>query len=186
MKPPSPSTISSTVTSVFKPRLEFPKYNVTKSNFLGHHRVALQRMRALSQDVDLLVEVRDARAPLSTRNGLFSRVFSQNTPRVVLYSKRDLSPLTQAQVDAWHPERNGVLVDCNSMGDVRKVLRVAKALANRMDPPPPLGAKILVAGMPNVGKSTFLNNLRTAGTSISKSLSYLFIFFSPPSFANSL
>lgn len=76
----------------FKPRLEFPKYNVTLANFHGHHRVALQKMRSLAPQVDLVVEIRDARAPISTRNGLFARVMG-NIPRLVLYSKRDLSPL---------------------------------------------------------------------------------------------
>lgn len=161
MKPP-------TVPSVFIPRQTFPKYNITLANFQGHHRVALQRMRAMSREVDLIIEVRDARAPLSTRNGLFSRVFDVNTPRVVLYSKKDLSPLTQEQVNQWHPRSNGFLVNCGSKSDVRKVLKVAKGIANNMSPMPPLGVKLLVAGMPNVGKSTFLNNLRTIGTSISK------------------
>lgn len=174
MKPVT--TLGSTVASVFKPRLEFPKYNVTLANFLGHHRVALQRMRALAQQVDLVVEVRDSRAPLSTRNGLFSRVFNDNTPKVILYSKKDLGKLTQERVNMWHPKKNAILVDCNSMADVRKVLRVAKAIAKNMDPPPPLGVKMLVAGMPNVGKSTFLNNLRTAGTSVSK-YNYYYSFY---------
>lgn len=156
------------IPSAFVPRTTFPKYNITLANFQGHHRVALQRMRAMSRDVDLVIEVRDARAPLSTRNGLFSRVFDANTPRVILYSKKDLSPLTQDQVNKWHPKSNGLLVNCGSMADVRKVLNVAKGIANNMNPMPPLGIKLLVAGMPNVGKSTFLNNLRTAGTSISK------------------
>lgn len=35
-------------------------------------------------------------------------------------------------------------------------------------PAPPLGSHLLVTGMPNVGKSTFLNTLRTAGTSSKK------------------
>lgn len=157
--------MTSVASSIFVPRTVFPRYNITLANFQGHHRVALQRMRAMAGNVDLIIEVRDARAPLSTRNGLFTRVFNSNTPRVVLYSKKDLSPLTQKQVDEWHPQKNALLVNCGLMSDARKVLKVAKGIANSMVPPPPLGIKLLVAGMPNVGKSTFLNNLRTAGTS---------------------
>lgn len=163
--------------STFVPRSIFPNYKVPLVNFLGHHRVALQRMRALASEVDLLVEVRDARAPLSTRNGLFSRVFSESTPRIILYSKKDLSPLNQEIVNKWHPKGDAILTDCNSMSDVRKVLKVAKVLANRISPQPPLGSRILVAGMPNVGKSTFLNNLRTAGTAISKYTLCVFAIF---------
>lgn len=151
----------------FKPRLEFPKYNVTLANFHGHHRVALQKMRSLAPQVDLVIEVRDARAPISTRNGLFARVMGK-IPRLVLYSKKDLGTLKHDTIERWHPDGNGLLIDCNKYSDVRKVLRIAKELHNNITPSPPLGSHLLVTGMPNVGKSTFLNTLRTAGTSIKK------------------
>ncbi|KAF5099391.1 hypothetical protein D0Z00_001670 [Geotrichum galactomycetum] len=158
---------SAEITAAFKPRLDFPKYNVTLANFHGHHRVALQKMRSLAPQVNLVVEIRDSRAPISTRNGLFARVMG-DIPRLILYSKRDLSSLKQETIQKWHPDGNALSVDCNSYSDVRKVLRIAKSMHANVTPAPPLGSHLLVTGMPNVGKSTFLNTLRTAGTSIKK------------------
>jgi len=61
----------------------------------------LAGLRALAQtitDIDLIVETRDARIPLSSRNPYLEDVCA-NKQRLVLYNKRDLAGLTTVQQD---------------------------------------------------------------------------------------
>ncbi|KAA8916648.1 hypothetical protein TRICI_001274 [Trichomonascus ciferrii] len=146
----------------FVPRTVFPKYNIPLANFQGHHKVGLQRMYALAPQVDLVLELRDARAPLSTRNGLFDRVLG-NKQKVILYTKNDLSAINSKIFDTWHPQIPYRQIDCRSAKDAKSVLSMAKEIHDSMFPPPPLGIRLLITGMPNVGKSTFLNTLRKVG-----------------------
>jgi len=65
----------------------------------------LAGLRALAQtitDVDLIVETRDARIPLSSRNPYLEDVCA-NKRRLVLYNKRDLAGLTKVQEDVRNP-----------------------------------------------------------------------------------
>ncbi len=77
----------------FIPRSVFPNYRMTLADFKGHHLKALHSMYRMAPEVDLILEVRDARAPLSTRNLLFDKPFV-GKEKVILYSKGDLSLLT--------------------------------------------------------------------------------------------
>ncbi len=47
--------------------------------------------------VDLVVEVRDARAPMTSRNPLFEKAFIRH-PRLIIYNKRDVSGPVDSQV----------------------------------------------------------------------------------------
>jgi len=65
----------------------------------------LAGLRALAQtitDIDLIVETRDARIPLSSRNPYLEDVCA-NKRRLVLYNKRDLAGLTKVQQDVRKP-----------------------------------------------------------------------------------
>lgn len=148
--------------SKFIPRTVFPPYNVPLANFQGHHKVGLEKMYAVAPRVDLVLELRDARAPLSTRNGLFERILG-NKRKVILYTKNDLSPISPKVFDTWHPDIKYKQIDCRSTKDAKSVLSMAREIHNSMVPPPPLGIRLLITGMPNVGKSTFLNTLRKVG-----------------------
>lgn len=148
--------------SKFSPRTVFPRYTIPMANFQGHHRVGLQRMYALAPQVDMVVELRDARAPLSTRNGLFDRILGQKR-KIILYTKNDLSSINSDVFKTWHPETQYNQIDCRKDKDAKRVLDMAKDVYNSMTPKPPLGIRLLITGMPNVGKSTFLNTLRKVG-----------------------
>lgn len=147
----------------FIPRTSFPKHTVTLANFHGHHRKALEAMYKLAPQVDLVLELRDSRAPLTSMNGLFSRILGHK-PRIVIYTKLDQSPIDPSVFLKWHESHDKFLtVDCRNTMAAQAVLKAARNMYNEMIPPPPLGIRLLVAGMPNVGKSTFLNTLRRAG-----------------------
>jgi ribosome biogenesis GTPase A len=147
----------------FVPRTSFPKYNVPLANFHGHHRLALHAMYQTAVQVDLVLELRDARAPLSSINVLFDRILGHKK-KIILYTKNDLSSIDPELFAKWHPDQKFLNIDCRSSSSAKQVLNAAKQMHSEMTPKPPLGLRLLITGMPNAGKSTFLNSLRKVGT----------------------
>lgn len=77
--------------SEFIPRTEFPfSSNLIKSYFLGHHKAGLSKMKQMVSSVELIIECRDYRVPLSSRNPLFEETL-QGRERIIVYTKRDLA-----------------------------------------------------------------------------------------------
>ena len=78
------------MTSAFLPRTVFPALqNLPRSYYLGHHAKGLQQMKRTLASVDLIIECRDYRVPLTSRNPLFEETLA-GRPRVIVYTKRDL------------------------------------------------------------------------------------------------
>jgi hypothetical protein len=74
----------------FIPRAAFPALqNLPRSYYLGHHAKGLQQMKRMLAQVDLIIECRDYRVPLTSRNPLFEESLA-GKPRVIVYTKRDL------------------------------------------------------------------------------------------------
>ncbi|EER36023.1 conserved hypothetical protein [Candida tropicalis MYA-3404] len=150
----------------FVPRKVFPNYNIPLNNFKGHHQKALSKFGHLAPQLDMVIEVRDCRAPLATTNVLFDRVLV-GKKKLILYSKKDLSILKTRVLDKWHKSKNEdyMFIDCRSQKDGKRVISEIKKLYNSMEQPPPLGLRSMIIGMPNVGKSTLVNTLRQVGLS---------------------
>lgn len=150
----------------FVPRTEFqdPGHLVT-SYFLGHHRAALNRMAEAMNETDLVIECRDYRVPLCSRNPLFEEVL-QGKPRIIVYTKKDLGNAvldghTRDVMTRWHTPHPVHFVHANFKKDVMGVINTCRKYANDADKL--TGTRVLVVGMPNVGKSTLLNALRRWG-----------------------
>lgn len=150
--------------SFFVPRFSLPKYNVLLSEFKGHHRKALAHIERLAPQLDLVIEVRDGRAPVSTRNVLVDRALSKKQ-KLVLYSKRDLCKLDIDMFTRWHDQSGDkfMFIDPRAKRDTTLLIRYLQQIYYEMDPPPPLGLRCMITGMPNVGKSTLVNSLRAVG-----------------------
>ncbi|CAI5756028.1 unnamed protein product [Candida verbasci] len=148
----------------FIPRSIFPDYNISLSHFKGHQQKALVKLGHLMPQIDLLLEIRDSRAPISTINQLFNKI-SPNKQKLILYSKKDLSILNKSLLDKWHSFRNEqyMFVDCRSKNDSKRIIKTITNLYNSMESPPPLGLRLMIIGFPNVGKSTLVNTLRNVG-----------------------
>ncbi|NLV91224.1 MAG: ribosome biogenesis GTPase YlqF [Firmicutes bacterium] len=117
--------------------------------------------------VDVVVEVVDARIPYSSRNPDLPGLIGEKT-LVLAMTKIDLADprITQEWLDHWRREGQDVVALNLTSGQGARPLRallerIADGVANRMRQrgrqPRPL--RILVAGVPNVGKSSLINRL---------------------------
>ncbi|KAJ9148200.1 p-loop containing nucleoside triphosphate hydrolase protein [Coniochaeta hoffmannii] len=160
----------------FVPRDSFPvSQQIVRSYFLGHHHSTLERMRRTVSTVSLIIEVRDARIPLTSWNPLLESTLSAtNSPdrsRIIVYTKRDLIPddkATRAQVNLlsrFHGTSNhaSAVVFLGAGQDPKPVLDAVRRAARDQPSPSFAGTRALVVGMPNAGKSTLLNRLRARG-----------------------
>lgn len=146
----------------FKPRTVFPDYRIPLSTFKGHHQKALTRFGHLAPQVDVVLEVRDSRAPISTTNMLFDKVLARKQ-KIIVYSKNDLSVVKSALLKKWHGDEKFICVNGKNKLDADKVLKALEDFHKSLVPPPPLGLRAMIVGMPNVGKSTLVNTLRSVG-----------------------
>jgi len=82
--------------STFIPRAAFPTLDsLPRSYFLGHHRTGLESMKTRLSNVDIIIECRDYRIPLSSRNPLLAESLS-GRKRAYVYTKRDLGSNDEA------------------------------------------------------------------------------------------
>ncbi|KAL7275859.1 Mitochondrial GTPase 1 [Rhizina undulata] len=164
--PTSPPPTITTSSPKFQPRKEFSvPTSIIKSYFLGHHKQGLTKMKQLVSSVELIIECRDYRVPLSSRNPLFEETL-QGRERLVVYTKRDLAAETlglgtRKIIEKWHKPHKVMFSDCKDKKDVKKIINYARAAAKAADNL--TGSRMLIVGMPNVGKSSLLNALRRVG-----------------------
>lgn len=139
----------------------------TAINWYPGHMAKAKRM--LEEDlklIDVVVEIVDARAPLACRNPDFESLF-KNKIRVMLLNKSDLaSPAANKEWTAYFKARGVSVmeyVSINSSARKNAVSFIEKAgepvLKKYRDKGVSKTLRAMVAGIPNVGKSTFINKL---------------------------
>ena len=150
--------------ATFVPRTAFPaSANLPRSYFLGHHRAGLREMQKILSSIDLVIECRDYRIPISSRNALLESSLG-GKKRVIVYTKYDIpqkDPKRDDIMRRWHDPTPVFFSHNSNMGHVKTVLEAVKEQAGALDTL--TGARMMVVGMPNVGKSSILNALRRVG-----------------------
>ena len=131
--------------------------------FPGHMTSARKKAAETLANADVVVEVLDARLPQASSNPMIHelRHFRQR-PCLKLLNKADVADpvATKAWLEHFskQPGVTAVAISCKKAGDVAKIPSLAQKLApHRCDAVKPL--RLLIMGIPNVGKSTLMNAL---------------------------
>ena len=131
----------------------------------GHMTKAKRQMQEDLKLIDLIIELVDARVPLSSRNPDIDQL-GQNKSRLILLNKADLAD--ERQNEAWKEyfQKCGfhvVKVDSRNESGMKNIQNVIQeACKEKIERDRRRGIKnrpirAMVAGIPNVGKSTFIN-----------------------------
>lgn len=142
--------------------------------FPGHMTKTRRQIQETLKLIDAVAEIVDARVPASSRNPDLTDM-TENKPRLVLLNKCDMADpgATAAWVRAYADRGvKAIPVDCRSGAGLNAfVPAVKELLAERLRTLEAKGMagrtlRVMVAGIPNVGKSSFIN--RMAGSAKAK------------------
>ncbi|MDC1311692.1 ribosome biogenesis GTPase YlqF [Burkholderiales bacterium] len=132
--------------------------------FPGHMAQAKRNLSKALASVDVVVEVLDARMPAASMNPLFDELRQERQrPALKILNKADIADQTvTARWVEYFMDVNSLASALPIVGkskqDVRKIIEACQKLApHRVDAIKPL--RLMVSGVPNVGKSTILNGL---------------------------
>lgn len=131
--------------------------------FPGHMTSAKKKATETMERIDVVIEVLDARVPEAGSNPMIRemREFRQR-PCLKILNKADLADpaATKAWLDHFNSQKNvkAVALSCKKPGEAAKIPKLCLPLApHRGTVLKPL--RMMVMGIPNVGKSTFINAL---------------------------
>jgi ribosome biogenesis GTPase A len=131
--------------------------------FPGHMTSARKKAAETMALIDVVIEVCDARLPEASSNPMIRELrLHRQRPCLKLLNKADLADpvVTQAWLDHYNaqPGVKAVAISSKSPGEAARVPALCKGLApHRNDGIKPL--RMLIMGIPNVGKSTLMNAL---------------------------
>ena len=135
--------------------------------FPGHMTKTKRQIQANLKLVDAVAEIIDARIPVSSRNPDLNKLI-QNKPRVILLNKCDMANQTATKMWIDFYKKQGITaiaVDCKSGRGLNKFPqavnnvmseKIARLKSKGMKNPM---MRIMIVGIPNVGKSSFINRI---------------------------
>lgn len=133
----------------------------------GHMRKAERLVKENLKLVDVVVELLDARIPMSSANPILREIIG-GKPRVIVLNKADLADETATRAWVKHFAEQGVTavpVDAVKGRGVKELVQaIAKCAKPKTDKLVQHGAKAraarcMILGIPNVGKSSLINRL---------------------------
>ncbi|KAK8754571.1 hypothetical protein OTU49_016724 [Cherax quadricarinatus] len=139
--------------------------------FPGHMAKGMNQMQRKLKSVDCLIEVHDARIPISGRNPLFETKLGLSSlkPHILILNKMDLADLREKDSIVSYYKNQGVkdilFTNCKrpeSYGIRRIIPRVSSLVqkSERYHRSEEREYQMMVIGIPNVGKSSLINALR--------------------------
>ena len=133
----------------------------------GHMHKASKELKAILPQVDLIIEVLDARIPFSSQNPMLASIRGDK-PCLKVLNKSDLADPEQTAVWQNYLEREQSIKTLPVTNEQPEKIRQLPDLCHKMLPDRSEGKLLntLIMGIPNVGKSTLINIL--AGRTIAK------------------
>lgn len=135
--------------------------------FPGHMAKARREVAEKLKLVDFVIELVDARAPLSSQNPMLHDIL-QEKPKMIVLMKKDLADPDVTEKWIQHFKQRGIVsvaIEANQKQDVQKVVQKAKELGKEKSDKlkakgiRPRASRAMILGIPNVGKSTLINRL---------------------------
>ena len=145
---------------------EVKSFSYTPINwFPGHMVKALKEIYEKQKMVDMIIEIVDSRAPLASRN---PELININKPRLIIMSKKDyadnsiinewikyfanneVKAVAQDLVNGFNLKE--IVASCNDLMKAKFERDAKRGIKNRT-------IRAMVVGIPNVGKSTFINKM---------------------------
>lgn len=135
--------------------------------FPGHMTKTKRQIQTSLKLVDAVAEIIDARIPVSSRNPDLAKLV-QNKPRVILLNKCDMANQTATKMWIDYFKKQNLVaipVDCKSGRGLDKFApavntvmshKIARLKEKGMVNPT---IRIMIVGIPNVGKSSFINKM---------------------------
>ena len=136
--------------------------NKTNINWYpGHMEKAKRQIQDELKLVDIVIELRDARIPLASENPLLKEI-TQNKKRLIILNKKDLAD--EKESNKWLSYFENVLLIDSLNDNVNKLVsdKVKELCGDILERAKRKGIRnktirAMVVGIPNVGKSTFIN-----------------------------
>ncbi|CAI2349645.1 unnamed protein product [Caenorhabditis sp. 36 PRJEB53466] len=163
-----------------------PQYDY-RQWFPMHMSVQLKRMEGKLRSVDLVIEVHDARIPITGRNEQFFRSLYAVRPHILVLNKCDLIDMRQyrQKIEDYYYDkgvRKVLFTDCKkrlprlvrnswffrALNDVKSAMLEALESTPRFNRTVKTEYQAMVVGIPNVGKSSLINAMRTHTLGIKK------------------
>lgn len=135
--------------------------------FPGHMTKTMRLIKENIKSVDIVIEILDARIPKSSKNPEIDAIIGDKN-RLVVLNKSDIAD--KAETEKWikHFEKNGIcaIAVSSTQGKSLNIIldKCKSILSDKIEAWKKRGIvnrrlKIMVVGVPNVGKSSFINKL---------------------------
>lgn len=139
--------------------------------FPGHMTKAKRMVQANLKLVDIVLELVDARLPISSRNPMIKQILGEK-PKIIILNKSDLANIElNKQWEKYFQDRDipAALVNAVTGEGINRFTNIAKSLmANKMEAMAkkgmrPRAIRAMIVGIPNVGKSSLINKIAGKG-----------------------
>lgn len=133
----------------------------------GHMKKTKEEIQNNLKLVDIILEIIDARIPESSRNPMLAEIIGQK-PRIIIMNKSDLADedMNKAWVNKFRNQNTkALLMNSKEKINVNKIYQIAKEeLKEKFDKNKEKNIenkiiRMMIVGIPNSGKSTFINNI---------------------------
>ena len=127
----------------------------------GHMKKTRELIKDNLKLVDLVIEVLDARIPISSRNPIIDELVGSK-PRVIVLNKTDIA--SDKETKRWREyfAREGstpVAINAQSGSGVSNLLKLLERMENQLSEGKMKPLMMMIVGVPNVGKSSLINRL---------------------------
>jgi ribosome biogenesis GTPase A len=129
--------------------------------FPGHMNVTKKAITERIKDIDVVIELLDARLPGSSANPMLAQLTGAR-PKLKVLNKQDLADAARTEDWlAWYraqAQTQAIGLDASETAPAQRLIKACRELApHRSGMAKPL--RVLICGIPNVGKSTLMNTL---------------------------